>query len=643
MDATSRIPHGRIIVGLILATLVGLALMSHVRSRVAIEFTLQAQSTGWLQVFHDRAGRWSERRSRWWPVGPSTTARRLEVGGKDARFLRVDPPNGDVTRLCGLSVAGVAGQFEILGGDRVELQRSQDCLVVTTSPQAVDPLFSLRFTGASLDTIDRAGHWRGIRDWALLLIGVFLSTFAVVHRKSWSRAIESMPTWPGFFVLERRIVLVCVPLMLAFGIAFIAITPPGAVPDEAAHLAKIVKIGEGVPFGNADGRPMPSTHAMYGPFSDYLINKTPFTYGQLQQQANQPLACEPETVALPRGADGYFPHQHLLPAGLFKASCMTGASFGTFLYLSRLLNLLLATALVAWGLSKAVRGKWALLLVALLPMSLFQMASISADSLTIAASLAWLGLVSGIAGGKVTPGKAAPALWTLALVIALLKPGAAWVLACLLFCKPAYDRAGKSFARALALHVALPWAIHVAWALSASDNAPVLKGVDPAANLALLASEPVTFLRMLVSTYTGERGLLQLERMIGVLGWLDVRLSGWAYAAGMSALLAAFWANGVSREPWRVLGLAWAAVLGSLVLVALPLFFLWTPLGHPAIEGLQGRYFIPAAAFALTWSSLRSPAGIRVLLVAWMLLVVVAINVDALRQMYLAYFVVGRP
>ena len=161
-----------------------------------------------------------------------------------------------------------------------------------------------------------------------------------------------------------------------------------------------------------------------------------------------------------------------------------GSAFGTFLYIARFLNLLLGTVLVAWGIRHAVRGKWALFLIALLPMTLFQISSVSADSLTLAASLAWLGLLSGIEARTLHPRRAAPWLLGLALGLALLKPGSAWVLLGLIFCKQAFDDAKVSFPAAVAKLILLPFVVHLAWLQHAAANAAVREGVDPIANQA---------------------------------------------------------------------------------------------------------------------------------------------------------------
>ena len=77
-------------------------------------------------------------------------------------------------------------------------------------------------------------------------------------------------------------------------------------------------------------------------------------------------------------------------------------------------------------------------------------------------------------------------------------------------------------------------------------------------------------------------------------------------------------------------------------MIALPLFIYWSPLGLGFIQGLQGRYFITAAAFALVWCSFRSAPLICSSLVSVILVLVILIDLDAIHQLYRAYYVIGR-
>lgn len=348
---------------------------------------------------------------------------------------------------------------------------------------------------------------------------------------------------------------------------------------------------------------------MYGPFSDYLRNKKPFSFAQLRLQLRQPLACVATYAELSGGGNGYFPHQYLLPAAMYALGCASHASFA----------------------------------VALLPMSMYQMSSISADALWLALCLGWLGVVSGIASGTLHPRRAAPALWALGLSIAFLKPGSAWVLCSLLFCREAYVLSGQSFAAAVARHVALPLLLHVAWTLAMTGNAPLAAGADSAAMWRSLQANPARFPLSLLSTLLAQAGVL-IQMLVGVLGWLDVPLAAWAYRLALLALLASLFADAPQSLPRRawVVPTSLALAAGSIALVAFPLLLFWTPLGSQLIEGLQGRYFLVTLAFVLVHCSVAGPLRLRRLLVPAVVLALLVTNVHALMRLQEAYYVIGR-
>lgn len=632
--------------GLLLVVLILVVAYADSRRQVRVMFTAQGSTADRLQIFHDAEGGFSEAGSRSFELSSGEAVEgMLRVTGRDAAWLRIDPPPGATTTLCDLRIgrSGLPRQYEILLTDELSLADDHACLKLQPGQNARDPKIIVRFVGRSAQKIERAGTWQTVFYTTLSVLLVSLWWIYRLYRRlrEW---LSEIPVFPGFRTLDRNAHWACAALMLLLGTAYVFNTPPGAVADEEAHLAKVIRLSEGIPFGGSGSQPLPDTREMYGPFRGYSNKKSAFAGEELAAQLNKKLACAATSATLPRGADGYFPHQYLLPGMAFKASCATGASFGFFLYSARMLNLLLSIALVALALRHAVRGKWALFTIALLPMSLFQMGSLSADSLTVSLSIAWLGLMSGIAGYKVIPTRILPILWALSLAIALLKPGAAWILICLLFCKPAFDKAGYSFGAAMLKFVALPWLIHAAWTLFAAKGAGALAGVDAVANARSLSAEPSIFTHAWFNTFFSDRVLSLGKMLVGVLGWLDVYLSPWAYPAGGFALLATLWTNEDSMPRMRhwVPALALVLAVGSLAMIALPLFIYWSPMGLGFIQGLQGRYFITTVAFALVWCSFRSVPSIRASLVSVILILIILINLDALHVLHRAYFVVGR-
>jgi hypothetical protein len=617
------------------------------RSHVWIGFSAHSASPARLQLFHDAAGRFLEAKSDWITLnGDRWQTVSIPVAGADAMQLRLDPPVSGALTVCGLGIdrSRTSPQVAVVASHQMVVARSGSCLRLQADAGADDPGVVLRLVEASAGRSASATRWRSV--YVVLRLSLLLALASAVYALSRTtigrRWIEMADPVARRF--DRSAHWILMALMLLFGTLYLALTPPGAVADEEAHLAKVARIAAGVPFGDSGTTPMPDIVGVLGQFRDYPHNKGSFTSRQVEQVVDRPLRCEPSNTALPRSANGYFPLQYLGAAIVFKAGCATDASFGTFLYLSRFLNLLLGTLLVAWGVRHAVHGKWALFLMALLPMTLFQISSISADSLTLSASLAWLGLLSGIAGRTLDPRRAAPWLLGLALGIALMKSGCAWVLLGLLFCKPAYDDAKVSFPAAVAKFMVLPCVVQVAWILHAAADAAVRNGVDAVANRNVLLHDPLSFIHVLVNTFSGEN-LMRLGRsMIGVLGWLDVVLVPWGYWLAAIALLLAFFTNGSSAAPARgTRPLALLFALGSLVLFSVPLYVFWTLPGAAVVEGLQGWYFTISAAFVLVWCALRTPPAVRAVCIAVVLAVAPVVNVLAIHQLYDSYYVSGRP
>lgn len=626
----------------------GLLWFTHERAKTRLEFAVHSTVAGQLQVFFAADGHFNESMSgRYALAAGQRQVFTLESSGAQLAHVRIDPPSGGEVLLCGLKL--VWGRhvhdYEVVAAYQLDQVDSGECIALSSVAEAPDPQVVLKGRGTLEASLFSAQRWEHLYQWvlyagAISFVGVLVSLRWLLLMPFRRFARIKWLEW-----LDGRVHWVCVALMLVFGSLYAVQTPPGAVPDEGAHLAKIAKIYTGAPLGGSDGDLYPQVMSMYGPFSEYLENKQPLSEDQVEQQLGKPVACTPTTTNLAGGADPYFPHQYALATGAFALACATDASFGAFLYSARFLNLLLATLLVGMGVAFGGRAKWALAFIALLPMSMFQMASLSADSLVISLSIAWVGLTAGLASGQVQVRRVLPLLWVLAIAVGLLKPGAAWILGSLLFCGDAFKRSGMSFMRGLACFLVLPWALHFGLIALVDSEGIVRSGVDAQANMQVIKSNPFVFLSLVGNTFFGDYGQHIYRMMIGILGWIDVPLSEWAYSLAGAALLATLFlgSNRVDQFPWR-----WAApaslvmAAGSAILISLPLYVRWTSLDAPVVQGLQGRYFLPTLAFIWAGVAMRSPDLLRVVLLAFVIGAAIALNVDALERLHQAYFVLGR-
>ncbi|MBJ6978557.1 MULTISPECIES: DUF2142 domain-containing protein [unclassified Luteimonas] len=606
----------------------------YLQSRAKLKFDLQSPVATQLQVFHSTDGLFREADSHSETAAAGTKRMRLRIPAGYSEHLRIDPaPGGPVLRLCKLGARdGRLVLYDIAGTNQLAAHIDAGCLVLEPHAGAEDPFVVLIAQGVVAE--DHVRGWR-----VAMALSALLLAAALLVGLQLAESIErlSLASRRLFETASRHAHWLAFGSMLLLGGQILHALPPNGVPDEPAHLSKIAKMHGGVLLGDSGHEPVVDVAAMYGELWGGVPRPEALDRSVLERQLEQPLACDRAPRALPRSADQYAPHLYVAPTLAMAASCGMGASFGGFLDTARIFNLLLGAFLVAFGIRQAGHGKWALFIVAMLPMTISQVASISADSMLLSLTLCFIGYVSGVASGKVGWSQARIVLPLLAVGLAFAKPGAAWILAAVLFCYPAFRDNRRRFAALAATSMLLPWLIHVGWTLWSAGNAHYGPGVDPEQNRALLLEQPGVVARMAFNTFLGD-GLPHLyNSMIGRLGWLDIPLSPWAYVAGGWMLFASVWTNPDDmRLPMWVRVLALMAAGGSLLLLALPLLLTWTQPGAPVIQGLQGRYFLPTLAFVLVFCALRATPVARLVLLACVLCAPM-LSLDALSSIHLRY------
>lgn len=567
---------------------------------VEVGLTFSHPMPAGAQVFVAEGGSFSEKNSFVLPSVQAGERVDFNVPAGFQMIVRLDPPADQVMSLCSVAVEGFEhlglGSYAISDSHQLRsLSETKGCLVAVPAAGAEDPQFVLRTKVEPSSGAGTPMFWL----FAATLTGGF---------------VLAMALWLGCTVLRGFtgwVVPLYVVMSLTFGTLYAIATPPGAVTDEYAHVTKAVKVAHGVMVGATGERAFPNIFRMYGPFDGYLNPSVHFSPMQLLNQIETPVACTPETAALPHGADAYPPQLYIVPAAAYALSCSLDGDLGFFLLLARIGNLVLATGLIAVGIWATIRARWVLIVCALLPMSIYQIASVSADSLSLALSFAWLGVVCGVAEGRVPVAKSGWLLVPLAVALAVSKPGSAWVLAAILFARPAYLSQAGTFSPAVLKYLVVPFIVHTVWVLYASGSAAPLQGVDPAENVSRFFTDPVSVIMVYWNTFLGHGGVWLLKSAIGVLGWLDVSLSSISYRLAVLALLAsAFMGFPVNRPSVKVGAAALAISSGAVAMLAAPLYIYWTLPGSEIILGLQGRYFIPCMAFVLTFAAGSLGAGV---------------------------------
>lgn len=408
------------------------------------------------------------------------------------------------------------------------------------------------------------------------------------------------------------------------GLILLFLTPPFQVPDEFAHFyrayhvsrghlqaqVKDHRVGDFLPRSLVATATEPGFNAM--PF--HPENKMRLTY--LEQAFA--LRLDPRDQVF---AD--FPNTALTSPVPYLPQAAGMACLTAFrpppillLYAGRLANFAVWLLLMAAAVRAAPIGKWLFVMLALMPMSIFQAASLSPDAFTngVAFLVTALGLRLGLDSTQAPDGRATIRFAALAMALALCK--FAYVFFGLLFFLPALRWMELTHRRRLfrqgLLVIGLAALAWLAWTLAARglflkydqydplyrDGLALRNGADPDAQLAIVLTAPLTFVTRATASLVEQR---IWEPLIAHLGWLDVIFPRWfiyAFGAGLAATAL----TGGTRECFltRPQKIFVAMITGvSILFFCLLSYLQWSPVGWPRVIDLQGRYFIPIAPIAL--------------------------------------------
>jgi uncharacterized membrane protein len=275
---------------------------------------------------------------------------------------------------------------------------------------------------------------------------------------------------------------------------------------------------------------------------------------------------------------------HLSPLGLMYAGRL--ANLGTWIFAS------------FWAIRWFPSQKLSLFLLCLMPMSMFQAASLSADVMTNSLAILLVSIVVKLKAGSRTPIAKITGLGIIAIALLLSVSKLAYFpLLALLFLVPPRQFKGN-FRYSVSLFVAFTISAIAAIAWSSIVKqiyVPLAADILPDRQLAFIFDRPLRFSSILGQTFYQE-GLSYLQQFIGVLGWFDTPLPTWHVLSYWGILLATSLYSVPSklalsvRQKWGILLLLILNAIGLCTLA-----YLWNPVGAKTVGGLQGRYFIPFA------------------------------------------------
>lgn len=387
--------------------------------------------------------------------------------------------------------------------------------------------------------------------------------------------------------------------------------PPLQVPDEWVHMLRAVDTASGrcvaQPGSTYDGALLELAHTFRAP----LENTTPLAQQKAAAYLKDPaqhaaMGREPMPAEKPSG-DIYSCVPYLASAVPWLLSEPLGLANIPAFYAGRFANLFLYMTLTAAALWWMPVMRLVLLVVALLPMTLQQAASYSADSMALGLSFLFLALCLHFAFHvQVLRWRHWCALCAVAVPLTLSKFNIFLLLAAIII--PSASFAGrKRKAWALVLLLGLSFATAGAWQAVNHENAQRFaqfresSGVHQHQNAAFLREEPLAA-AVLVANSLAFWGKHYLVSMVFALGHLQyMPPGGWALSLLLLLLAAALLPDGNPRLGGFQRAVLLGAFVCSLVSMLLLIFVFEADTQRLAdaraqntvIVGVQGRYLLP--------------------------------------------------
>lgn len=429
---------------------------------------------------------------------------------------------------------------------------------------------------------------------------------------------------PGRIGRIVRLPWLLFPAFLA-GMLLVFITPPMQVADESTHVFRVCQLSQGDILAQRQGGHVGGDVAVglqvfreksaYSPRPENLFLPDGSRRGlgegirQLRAQLQRAPMRDQERVFVDFGRAAFYPPVGYAPQALgFFLARSAGCPVLGAVYAGRCLNLLAYFALVIAAVRWMPAQKMMLGLMAVLPMSIYQAASLSADAMTNGLAFCFIARILALAADEKGPPVGRVATARVALLVFLMAlTKACWPLILLAFAVgPSRFPARRDHALWLLATLGVFLLTLGGWAwlnhgLMLQDDGGDL---SPGRQWHAMLHNPAAFLQALWGAWTsGTLVTFYLVSWVGLFGIVNVPLPAWQVAGTLVWLgyLSVADPFAAPHARWRapVRRVALGVGLGCVLFIFVLLYLAWCPVGSAeAIRGVQGRYFTAFAPLA---------------------------------------------
>jgi uncharacterized membrane protein len=402
---------------------------------------------------------------------------------------------------------------------------------------------------------------------------------------------------------------------LLFGLIFLVVTPPFQGADEPVHFLRAYQISEGnfvidkhgaqaggeLPRSLDDTIKLLSTHPHIEFKADkkYNIYKTSkaFSY-KLNPNVKKQQFFSATSVYTPIS---YTPSSTAILIGR-----LLDLSPVLLLYMGRLADLIAWVVLVSIAIYLIPRKKWAMVFIGLLPMTLFQAATLNSDVMSVGLAAVFIATVLRFRQTQKNylDFKRIIALLALAIVMVLSKQ-VMFVLLPLILLIPSANFRLKWCYLYKTVIILVPFILMAGWMYlirGVNVTESFINHQNPGEQITFVSHNPHSFINILWNTYFFNWGDSVTRSFVGTFGWSDAPLSESIVTVGYIALFLLLVANYDNYKAWLTKYqklFVFLVGVGYWLLVSAALYIYYSPVAFKIIFGLQGRYFIPLVVLAI--------------------------------------------
>jgi uncharacterized membrane protein len=405
---------------------------------------------------------------------------------------------------------------------------------------------------------------------------------------------------------------------LIYGLGFLLAIPPLSVVDnEGAHFDKALYLSEGNVIPEISGH-----HAGYFvPQSVYNLELVFYSirnqHGKINisditSQLNQPLNANNKVFTDTDPAPGipvtavsitsiitYSPISYLASAFAISVGKLLNFSPIILMYIGRLANLFVWLFFIYMAIRISPVHKWVLLMLALMPMAIFQGASLSADSFTMALSFLVIAIFLKFSFDnniKLIKLKDISLLFLLISLLALSKQ-TYFFLIFLFFLIPVNKF--ENFKKTLFIFVLLfitTFGLTLIWNMIVNGYyLPGYPGVSIPGQTSYILLNPLNFSNALINTLLTPNNLISIIRtFVGNFGWDPASLPGWLIALYLTMLTLTSLLDKtdiIIRYKQKLI--IFITLLIVSILTCVSMYITATPVAQTSIRAIDGRYLIP--------------------------------------------------